>query len=123
MDATPAPRRVADAGGAMPKKMVKEDRAVEPARFSRRLENGQERFPLLPTEICSLGDLLEAPLPDRLRECAAIDRALASNLEVFGRGLAAIGNFFVFHRLSFVKRRKTSFLYRRNMNKHIFAAT
>jgi len=46
----------------------------------------------------------------------------ASNLEVFGRGLAAIGNFFVFHRLSFVERRKASFLNRRNMNKNVLAA-
>jgi hypothetical protein len=56
------------------------------------------------------------------RECAAIDRVLESNLEVLGRSLAAIGNFFVFHRLSFVKRRKASFLNRRNMNKNVFAA-
>src|SRR6266852_9900818 len=48
---------------------------------------------------------------------------LASNLEVFGRGLAAIGNLFVFDRLSFVERGKTSFLDRRNMNENVFAAT
>jgi hypothetical protein len=56
------------------------------------------------------------------RECAAIDRVLESNLEVLGRSLAAIGNFFVFHRLSFIKGRKASFLNRRNMNKNVFAA-
>src|ERR1700722_19982640 len=48
---------------------------------------------------------------------------LASNLEILGRGLAAIGNFFVFHRLSFVKRRKASFLDCRNMDKYVFDAT
>src|SRR4051812_49656614 len=58
-----------------------------------------------------------------IREGAVTDRALASNLEVLGRGLAAIGNLFVFHRLSFVERRKTSFLDRRNMNKNVLAAT
>src|SRR5665213_1346536 len=65
----------------------------------------------------------KASLPDCFRECAVTDRALASNLVVFGRGLAAIGNLFVFHRLSFVERRKTSFLDRRNMNKNVLAAT
>src|SRR6267142_6916267 len=67
--------------------------------------------------------LLEAPLPDCVRECVAIDRALASNLEVLGRGLATISDFFVFDRLSFVERGKASFLDRRNMNKNILAAT
>src|SRR5204862_6806910 len=52
-----------------------------------------------------------------------MDRALALNLEVLGRGLAAIGNFFVFNRLPFVERRKASFLDRRNMNENILAAT
>src|SRR5664279_4784467 len=47
---------------------------------------------------------------------------IASNLEVFGRGLAAIGNLFVFHRLSFVERGKASFLDRRNMNENVLAA-
>src|SRR5713226_8712588 len=65
---------------------------------------------------------LEAPLPDCIRECAVTDR-LASNLEVLGRGLATIGDFFVFDRLSFVERGKASFLDRRNMNKNVLAAT
>ena len=56
-------------------------------------------------------------------ESALLQIALASNLEVFGRSLAAIGNFFVFDRLSFVERGKTSFLDRRNMNENVFAAT
>src|SRR4030081_1400885 len=47
---------------------------------------------------------------------------LASNLEVLSRGLAAIGNLFVFHRLSFVERGKASFLDRRNMHAHVLAA-
>src|SRR5258706_5241030 len=51
------------------------------------------------------------------------DRAFASNLEVFSRGLAAVGNFLVFNGLSFVERGKTSFLDRRNMNEHVLAAT
>ena len=38
----------------------------------------------------------------------------ALNLEVLGRGLAAIGNLFIFNRLSFVERGKASFLDRRN---------
>ena len=65
----------------------------------------------------------EAPLPDYIREGAVTDRAFASNLEVLGRGLAAIGYLFVFHRLSFVEGRKASFLDRRNMNKNVLAAT
>src|SRR5207249_11186507 len=47
---------------------------------------------------------------------------LALNLEVLRRGLAAIGDFFVFDRLSFVERGKASFLDRRNMNKNVLAA-
>src|SRR4030081_2124012 len=47
---------------------------------------------------------------------------LASNLEVLSRGLAAIGNLFVFHRLSFVERGKASFLDGRNMNENVLAA-
>src|SRR5664280_3720177 len=46
---------------------------------------------------------------------------LASNLEVFGRSLAAIGNFFVFDCLPFVQGGKASFLDRRNMNKNVLA--
>src|SRR3954467_12636389 len=65
----------------------------------------------------------EAPLPDWVREGAVTGHAVASNLKVFGRGLAAIGNLFVFHTLSFVERRKASFLDRRNMNKNVLAAT
>src|SRR5450759_1749866 len=71
----------------------------------------------------SLEIFLEAPLPDCIRECAVTGRALASNLEVLGRGLAAIGDLFVFDRLSFVERGKASFLDRRNMNENVFAAT
>ena len=96
-------------------------------RMSRRIEYAQERFPLLPVELCFYSFvfevLLEAPLPDDVRECATIDRFSASNLEMLGRGLAAIGNFFVFDCLSFVECRKASFLDRRNMNKNILAAT
>src|ERR1700676_2095246 len=69
------------------------------------------------------GVCLQAPLPDCIRECAVIGRTLASNLEVLGRGLAAIGNLFVFDRLSFVECRKARFLDCRNMNKNVFAAT
>src|SRR4051794_14209986 len=46
----------------------------------------------------------------------------ASNLEVFGRGLAAVGDFLVFHRLPFIERGKTGLLDRRNMNEHVLAA-
>jgi hypothetical protein len=47
---------------------------------------------------------------------------LASNLEVFSRGLAAIGNFFVFDRLPLVERGKTCLLDRLDMNKYVLAA-
>src|SRR6266436_9164272 len=59
----------------------------------------------------------------RIASESVTNRALASNLEVLGRGLAAIGNLFVFDRLSFVERGKTSFLDRRNMNENVLAAT
>src|ERR1700730_17697832 len=72
--------------------------------------------------ILSYEIFFKAPLPDDVRECAVIAR-LASNLEVLGRGLAAIGNLFVFDRLSFVECRKARFLDCRNMNKNVFAAT
>src|SRR5579863_6499428 len=80
------------------------------------------RFPHRRTSL-QLPRFLETPLPDCFRERAAIDRALASNLEVLGGSLAAIGDFFVFHGLSFVKRRKACFLNRRNMNKNVFTAS
>src|ERR1700739_1182141 len=49
-------------------------------------------------------------------------RVAALNLEILSRGLAAIGDLFVFDRLSFVEGRKTSLLHRRNMNEHVLAA-
>src|SRR3979490_3419522 len=67
------------------------------------------------------GIFSEPPLPDCIRKCAVPRRAFASNLEVLGRGLAAIGNLFVFDRLSFVERGKASFLDRRNMNENVLA--
>src|SRR5476649_2625650 len=103
-------------------KWVKKNRAVEPARSARIRMRARAR-PLLPDALCFFEVFLEAPLPDCVRECAVPGRVLALNLEVLGRGLAAIGNLFVFHRLSFVERRKTSFLDRRNMNENVFAAT
>jgi hypothetical protein len=54
-------------------------------------------------------------------ESAVSFARLASNLEVFGRGLTAIGNLFVFHCLSFVERGKASFLDRGNMYKNVLA--
>src|ERR1700741_32588 len=56
------------------------------------------------------------------RECAVPDRAVALNLQVLGRGLAAIGNLFVFDGLSFIERRETSLLNRRNVNENVLAA-
>src|SRR3954471_4657283 len=46
----------------------------------------------------------------------------ASDLEVLRRGLAAVGDFLVLHRLSFIERRKTGLLDRRNMNEHVLGA-
>src|ERR1700704_34430 len=46
----------------------------------------------------------------------------ASNLEVFSRGLAAVRDFLVLHRLSLIERGKTGLLDRRNMNEHVLAA-
>src|SRR5436305_4400519 len=54
----------------------------------------------------------------RARRCR---RAVALNLEVFGRGLAAIGNLFVLDGLPFIECRKTSFLNCRNVNEHVLA--
>src|SRR5216684_4154419 len=51
--------------------------------------NVQEWGPLLPNVLWFL-IFLEAPPPDWTRECAVADRARALNLEVLGRGLAAI---------------------------------
>src|SRR5215212_6687603 len=77
-----------------------------------------------PTALGALWDFLGKPHP-RMRSESALfpDRVLALNLEVLGRSLAAIGNFFVFDRLSFVERGKAGFLDRRNMNENVFAAT
>src|SRR5262245_3172796 len=44
------------------------------------------------------------------------------DLKVFGRGLAAIGNLFVFHRLTFVECSQSGFLDCRNVNKDVLAA-
>src|SRR6185312_14082057 len=53
-----------------------------------------------------------------IRECtrAALD------LDVLGRGLAAIGDLFVFDRLPLIKRRKPSFLHCRNVNENVLPA-
>src|SRR6185295_16079821 len=56
----------------------------------------------------------------KLRECAAASSRL--DLQVLGRGLAAIGDLFVFNSLSFIKRRKPGLLNRRNVNKSVLAA-
>src|SRR5260370_6806775 len=48
---------------------------------------------------------------------------LALNLEVLRRGLAPLGDFFVFDRLSFVARGKTTFLDPTKMNKNVLATT
>src|SRR5882757_4147810 len=68
------------------------------------------------------GDLYRAQLPDCVRECAVAERAVALNLEVLGRGLAAVGDLFVLDALSFVECRKPSFLNCRNMNENVLAA-
>src|SRR5258707_2460936 len=68
------------------------------------------------------GDLYRAQLPDRVREFAVAERAIALNLEVLGRGLAAVGDLFVLDALSFVECRKPSFLNCRNMNENVLAA-
>src|ERR1700751_1361575 len=44
------------------------------------------------------------------------------DLEIFSRGLAAIGNFFVLDCLSFVERGKPRLLHSRNMNEHVLPA-
>src|SRR5664279_1878478 len=78
---------------------------------------------LLRDKFCFL-DFLESPTPGSYPRVRCSGPAtIASNLEVFSRGLAAIGNLFVFDRLSFVERGKASFLDRRNMNENVFAAT
>src|SRR6202007_1316868 len=41
------------------------------------------------------------------------------NLQVFSRGLAAIGDLFVFDGLSFIEGRQSGLLHRRDMNKHV----
>src|SRR6266404_7594115 len=66
---------------------------------------------------------LEGPTPGWHPRVRSSGSRLALNLEVLGRGLAAIGNLFVFDRLSFVERGKASFLDRRNMNENVLAAT
>src|ERR1700750_2787242 len=66
---------------------------------------------------------LEGPTPGWHPRVRSSGSRLALNLEVLGRGLAAIGNLFVFDRLSLVERGKASFLDRRNMNENVLAAT
>jgi hypothetical protein len=81
---------------------VKQKWAIEPARSApiRMRTTGVST----PANVVLFWGLAGSPTPGCRRECAAIARALALNLEVLGRGLAAIGNFFVFYRLSFVER-------------------
>src|SRR6478735_6241122 len=96
-----------------------------PRRFECVQESVQEWLPLLPNAL-SLFLLRFSRKPhSRIASESALllTARLASNLEVFSRSLAAIGNLFVFDRLSFVERGKTSFLDRRNMNENVFAAT
>jgi hypothetical protein len=57
-----------------------------------------------------------------VREHPMIARAFASDPQVFGGRPAAIGDFFVFDRLSFVKCRQASLLNRRNVHKNVFAS-
>src|SRR3954452_12824462 len=59
--------------------------------------------------------------PDRVRGFFRIALS-ASNLEVFSRGLAAVGDFLVLHRLSLIESRKAGLLDRRNMHEHVLAA-
>src|SRR5882762_4002612 len=93
-------------------------------RVSRRIECVQEWCPLLPNALSLVLRFSRKPHSRIGSESApSLTARLASNLEVFGRGLAAIGNLFVFDRLSFVERGKASFLDRRNMNENVLAAT
>src|SRR5260221_8571239 len=65
---------------------------------------------------------LSSPTPGsgpRVRRCRT---RYALNLEVLGRGLAAVGDLFVLDALSFVECRKPSFLNCRNMNENVLAA-
>src|SRR5712672_623968 len=93
-------------------------------RVPRRFEGVQEWCPLLPNAL-SLFLRFSCKPHSRIKSESAplLTARLASNLGVFGRGLSAIGNLFVFNRLSFVERGKTSFLDRRNMNENVLAAT
>src|SRR6266404_9432640 len=93
-------------------------------RVSRRFKCVQEWCPLLPNALSLFLRFFRKPHSRIASESALLLIArLASNLEVFGRGLAAIGNLFVFDRLSFIERGKTGFLDRRNMNENVLAAT
>src|SRR5438132_3740331 len=44
------------------------------------------------------------------------------DFQVLGRGLAAIGDLFVFHRLTFIERGQPGLLNCRNVNKNVLAA-
>src|SRR4051812_5045642 len=73
-----------------------------------------------PSRLFSYRECFGKPLPpDPIR-----GRAFElSDLEVLGRGLAAVGDFLVFHRLPLIERRKPGPLDRRNMNEHVLSAS
>jgi hypothetical protein len=51
------------------------------------------------------------------------NRLSALNLQIFRRGLASVRDFLVFNGLTLVQTGEAGFLDRRDVNKHIFAAT
>src|SRR5258708_12795255 len=86
-------------------------------RVSRRIECVQEWCPLLPNALSLVLRFSRKPHSRIGSESAlSLTARLASNLELFGRGLAAIGTLFVFHRLPSFEPRTPTFLAPPNMN-------
>src|SRR5271156_1260169 len=84
-------------------------RLIGPRRqgWKRASNPGKSGFPLLPNAMHLMRLFGKSPTPG-LKSVSALRpiTRLASNLKVFGRGLAAIGNLFVFHGLPFIERGK-----------------
>src|SRR5713101_6184950 len=114
----------------MPSDLIRGWRPVR-VKKTRRIKNLEPRFDSIEKDKArAIEQAHSAPI--RMRKSGTHSCRMDSVFGLLGsstpgsrpraRCLAAIGNLFVFHRLSFVERGKASFLDRRNMNENVLAA-
>src|SRR5262245_59220354 len=73
-------------------------------------------------QIVSRSRSLCSQWPETASPWPAVPRRNRLDLQILSRSLAAIGDLFIFHRLTFIERGQAGFLNCRNVNKNVLAA-